>query len=117
MLSAIDAQSRPSSLSFQLALSSQQLSSQGIGQALVEETLGWITAGLCTPHSLDLAIEDMAKLEWVAKRVVSAKDIVKFIRGHQKSLALYRSKANLELVLAGETRFATNFLSPWRAPR
>ena len=84
---------------------------------ILEETLGWITAGLCTPHSLDLAIEDMAKLEWVAKRVVSAKDIVKFIRGHQKSLALYRSKANLELVLAGETRFATNFLSPWRAPR
>jgi hypothetical protein len=70
----------------------------------------WLTAGLCTPHSLDLALEDYGKLPHVAKILAEAREIVKFVRSHHKSLYLWRELGASEPLLPGETRFATQFL-------
>lgn len=74
------------------------------------EARPYLSAGLCTPHSLDLEVEDISKLTWVAKHMAEMKRVVKFLRGHGYSLFLWREKSKLELLLPAETRFATNFI-------
>ncbi len=69
-----------------------------------------ITFTLCTPHCLDLLLEDMGKLDWVSSVIAEARTALKFITNHHKSLALFRSLSKLELLKPGETRFATNFI-------
>ena len=70
----------------------------------------WLSGGVCTPHSLDLELEDIAKLPWVMSILAEAKRIVKFVREHHYSLFLWREKASHELLNPGDTRFATNFI-------
>ncbi len=69
-----------------------------------------ITFTPCTPHCLDLLLEDMGKLDWVSSVIAEARTTLKFITNHHKSLALFRSLSKLELLKPGETRFATNFI-------
>jgi hypothetical protein len=69
-----------------------------------------VTFTPCSPHCLDLLLEDMGKLDWVSSVVDEARTALKFITNHHKSLALFRSLSNLELLKPGETRFATNFI-------
>ncbi len=69
-----------------------------------------ITFTPCTPHCLDLLLEDMGKLDWVSFVIAEARTALKFITNHHKSLALFRSLSKLELLKPGETRFATNFI-------
>jgi hypothetical protein len=69
-----------------------------------------ITFTPCTPHCLDLLLEDMGKLDWVSSIIAEAKTTLKFITNHHKSLALFRNLSKLELLKPGETRFATNFI-------
>jgi hypothetical protein len=69
-----------------------------------------ITFTPCTPHCLDLLLEDMGKLDWVSSVIAKAKTALKFITNHHKSLAIFRSLSKLELLKPGETRFATNFI-------
>jgi hypothetical protein len=69
-----------------------------------------ITFTPCTPHCLDLLLEDMGKLDWVSSAIAEARTTLKFITNHHKSLALFRSLSKLELLKPGETRFATNFI-------
>jgi hypothetical protein len=64
----------------------------------------------CTPHCLDLLLEDMGKLDWVSSVIAEARTTLKFITNHHKSLALFRSLSKLELLKLRETRFATNFI-------
>jgi hypothetical protein len=64
----------------------------------------------CTPHCLDLLLEDMGKLDWVSSVIAEARTALKFITNHHKSLALFRSLSKLELLKPRETRFATNFI-------
>ena len=70
----------------------------------------WLSAGVCTPHSLDLELEDIAKLRFVAQQLDEMRKVVKFVRGHYYSLFLWRERSALELLLPGDTRFATNFI-------
>ncbi len=69
-----------------------------------------ITFTPCTPHCLDLLLEDMGKLGWFSSVIAEARTALKFITNHHKSLALFRSLSKLELLKPGETRFATNFI-------
>jgi hypothetical protein len=69
-----------------------------------------ITFTPCTPHCLDLLLEDMGKLDWVSSVIAKARTTLKFITNHHKSLALFKSLSKLELLKLGETRFATNFI-------
>jgi len=52
---------------------------------LVEQECSWITWTPCTPHCLDLLLEDVGKLPWVAEVVIEAKAVVKFIINHHRS--------------------------------
>ncbi len=67
----------------------------------------WITCSGCVAHAMDLALEDMGKLAWVSPIIKAARDVVKFITNHHKSLALFQEQSSLELLKPGETRFAT----------
>jgi len=69
-----------------------------------------ITFTPCTPHCLDLLLEDMGKLDWVSSVIAEARTALKFITNHHKSLVLFRSLSKLELLKPGETRVATNFI-------
>ena len=57
----------------------------------------------CTAHILDLFLEDIGKQDWAGELFAWAKEIVKFIKAHHKSLAIFRSKSQLELKQAGAT--------------
>jgi hypothetical protein len=77
---------------------------------LVEQEFSWITWTSCTPHCLDLLLEDVGKLPWAAKVVAEAKAVVKFITNHHRSQALFRGKSTLDLLKPRDMRFATNFI-------
>jgi len=77
---------------------------------LVEQKFSWITWTPCTPHCLDLLLEDVGKLPWAAKVVAKAKAVVKFITNHHRSQVLFRGKSTLDLLNPGDMRFATNFI-------
>jgi len=77
---------------------------------LVEQEFSWITWTPCTPHCLDLLLEDVGKLPWVAEVVAEVKAVVKFITNHHRSQALFHGKSALDLLKLGDTRFATNFI-------
>jgi hypothetical protein len=77
---------------------------------LVEQEFFWITWTPCTPHCLDLLLEDVGKLPWAAEVVAEGKAMVKFITNHHWSQALFRGKSALDLQKPGDTRFATNFI-------
>ena len=70
----------------------------------------WLSGGVFTPHSLNLELEDIAKLPWITTHLAEAKRIVKFIREHHYSLWLWRERAQYELLNPNDTRFATNFI-------
>ena len=70
----------------------------------------WLSGGVCTPHSLDLELSDIAKLPWIDSHLKEMRRCATFIRGHQYSTFLWREKAELEVLLPAETRFATNFI-------
>jgi len=77
---------------------------------LVEQEFSWITWTLCTPHCLNLLLEDVGKLPWAVEVVAEAKAVVKFIKNHHRNQALFRGKSALDLLKPGDTRFATNFI-------
>jgi hypothetical protein len=52
---------------------------------LVEQKFSWITWTPCTPHCLDLLLENVGKLPWAAKVVAEAKAVVQFITNHHRS--------------------------------
>jgi len=77
---------------------------------LVEQEFSWITWTPCTPHCLDLFLEDVGKLPWAAEVVAKAKVVVKFITNHHRNQVLFRGKSALDLLKPGDTHFATNFI-------
>jgi len=77
---------------------------------LVEQEFSWIMGTSCTPHCLDLLLEDVGKLPWATEVVTEAKAVVKFITNHHQSQALFCGKSVLDLLKLGDTRFATNFI-------
>ena len=81
------------------------------GRLLMERhpTLFWSP---CAAHCLDLLLEDLGKLSWVEKVVEDGRNIAKYIYNHTWVLSLMREHtSDKDLVRAGVTRFATNFLN------
>lgn len=62
----------------------------------------------CQAHCVDLLLEDIGRLPWVEAIIKRWREAVNFIRNHQWSLALVRSKSkmasgsHLELIAPGE---------------
>ncbi|KAG2431587.1 hypothetical protein HYH02_013280 [Chlamydomonas schloesseri] len=77
---------------------------------MVEEKYPHIFWLPCTSHVMDLALEDLSKLDWVDGLTDSCNTAVKFIRNHQAPLSVFRSHSKLELLKPGETRFGTNVI-------
>ena len=71
-----------------------------------------ITWTICTPHAVDLTLEDIFKLEPFGELISKAKRVLMFINNHQQTLAAYRAleESVLALLKPGETRFATSFI-------
>ena len=60
---------------------------------------------------LNLLLKDWTKVKWIAKYVAKALVIVKFIRKRHMPLAVFpKYLPNLNLLMPGETRFASKFI-------
>lgn len=64
----------------------------------------------CASHSLDLLIEDVGELEWVANVVKKAEFIVNFVYRKQRALGIFRANCATELAKPSSTRFAYLFI-------
>lgn len=64
----------------------------------------------CASHSLDLMMEDIAKLEWVEPVLEKALCIIKFITRKPQALSLFRAICHYDLVKPAKTRFGYLFL-------
>ena len=62
----------------------------------------------CSAYCLDLLLEDIGNLQWVAHIISQGRDVVEFVTTHQASLAFFRNHCELELLKPDETRFAKN---------
>ena len=65
----------------------------------------------CVAHGLDLLIKDICKLPWADAAVSLCRSIVKFIKKHDKTRQLFLVHSPLQLLLPGDTRFATAILT------
>ena len=64
----------------------------------------------CAAHTLNLLLKDIGKMPSVKQTLLDANHIVKFIREHQLSYALFRSKPPTKaLHVFCATRFATAY--------
>lgn len=83
--------------------------------AIIESTFPHVAAIGCSAHAMDLLVEDFGKFPAVKEIVDASKSIVKYIRDHHSTLALFRGKSaelckGLELLLPRDTRFATAYI-------
>jgi len=74
-----------------------------------------ITWTPCTAHCVDLAIEDIFKLDYFAQPLLRTRELITFINNHHATLALLKSMSNKGLLKPGETRFATAIIMLQRA--
>lgn len=73
------------------------------------QTLVWTP---CAAHCLDLLLEDIGKLPWLATIVEKAKHVVKYVYNHSWVLHLMRQyTSGREIARPGITRFATTFIT------
>uniref|UniRef100_A0A8R7PPG5 DUF659 domain-containing protein n=1 Tax=Triticum urartu TaxID=4572 RepID=A0A8R7PPG5_TRIUA len=81
------------------------------GRLLMERipTLWWTP---CAAHCLNLMLESICKIKQFSECITNGKRVSNFIYRHGKVLDEMRVKTgNRDLVRAGATRFATNFLN------
>lgn len=64
----------------------------------------------CAAHSLDLMIEDVAKIPWISEIFAIARSMVRFVTKRPKVLYMYRAHSDLELLKPSKTRFAYMFI-------
>ncbi|GBG63940.1 hypothetical protein CBR_g39944 [Chara braunii] len=77
---------------------------------LVEDTFPMIFHVPFAAHCLDLVLHDVGKIEWVARMVGKANDLVKFVMNHQRVRdVFYIHLGGRQLLRPAATRFVTNF--------
>ena len=59
----------------------------------------------CCVHSLNNALKDTGKIEWVKQVVLEAREVQMFICNHHTSLALFRFFSKKEFLKLAETRY------------
>ena len=65
----------------------------------------------CAAHTIDLMLENIAKIPEVDKTIVKARSLTTFLYSHARVLALMRTFLGKDLVRSGITRFATAYLN------
>ena len=68
----------------------------------------------CCAHAVDLLMKDIAKQSWAADIIKRNLEVIKFVKNHHFTSALFRTKTGLSLVTPNATRFATNLISAMR---
>jgi hypothetical protein len=58
-----------------------------------------------------LILKDIGKLAWVKSTTERVSEVLFFIRGHQRLLAIVRKRTAKDFILPCKTRFATQFLT------
>ena len=61
-------------------------------------------------HSLNNALKDIGKIEWIQALIEEGRKIQMFICNHHQSQAIYRKHAKMELLKPADTRFATYYI-------
>ena len=61
-------------------------------------------------HSLNNALKDIAKIEWIRLLIENGCKIQMFICNHHHSQAIYRKHAKMELLKPANTRFASYYI-------
>ena len=79
--------------------------SAGMGR-LLEAEFPRIVWTPCASHCLDLLMEDIGRLPWIAEVVREALSIVTFFTNKHKVLSMFREHSKLELKKPSSTRFA-----------
>ncbi|GBG79190.1 hypothetical protein CBR_g28907 [Chara braunii] len=64
----------------------------------------------CVAHVMDLVLEDIGSIGWVASRIAQARLITKFFKRHSHACEALEAKTKLKLLLPAETRFGTNVI-------
>jgi hypothetical protein len=77
---------------------------------LIEAACPWVLCVPCMAHVLDLLLEDIGKIDYVASVVARAAAVRTFVRTHTHVLSAFRERASGELLSPGATRFKTVFL-------
>ena len=73
----------------------------------------WLSGGVCTPHSLDLELEDIAKLPWVANDLaeVCLHCVVRCVRVANRMLQPHCVKKNHCLSVVSGSELSSSFVS------
>ena len=61
-------------------------------------------------HSLNNALKDISKIEWIRLLIENGRKIQMFICNHHHSQAIYCRQAKMELLKHVDTRFASCFI-------
>ena len=64
----------------------------------------------CSAHCIDLMMEAIGQEKWMKSLIEKAVEVVKFIKNHQFTQAVFRGESSLDLLKPGATRFGTNFI-------
>lgn len=74
---------------------------------LVNETYPHIFWTPCAAHCLDLLVEDVAKIPWIAEVVRTARFLVRFVTKKPRVLAMFRRQSTLDVLRPAPTRYAS----------
>ena len=64
----------------------------------------------CCVHSLNNALKDIGKFQWITDLIEKGRKIQMFICNHHHTQAIYRKFAKVELLKPADTRFASYFI-------
>ena len=77
---------------------------------ILTERFPWLSGVVCATHSLDLLMKDLGSMAFAADPLAAARDLVKFINGHQKTRALLAKESDVVLLSPSATRFGYNLI-------
>jgi hypothetical protein len=74
----------------------------------LEKEMPWLTAIWCGCHVLSLFFKDcFTKVDELKEHLALVKRVIHFVKDHQMPLSIFREFSHVELILPGETRYAS----------
>ncbi|KAH7366153.1 hypothetical protein KP509_18G065400 [Ceratopteris richardii] len=110
ILEAVDTSLKEKSSSFLVKVYEHAISRMGglKNVTAIYEGITWVP---CAAHTLNLLLKDIGRLSFIKQSLLDANHVVKFIREHQFSYSLFRTKSpNKALQIFCATRFAMAYI-------
>lgn len=82
----------------------------GTAMRLLKERWPHLCTSVCTAHVIDLAFEDIGKIDWVKSLVRQGQEVVNYVTLHERPLSVFRKYSTLALQKHVPTRFGTNYI-------